>query len=409
MSPDRGAVPVFGAVRLAGDSMTGVTKLVADANALMEREAFARAIPMYRRALVAEADHVEASFNLANALAQTGELEEAEAVFRALIETLPDPAAAHSGMAETLESYRIERYEAGMTLTTPERLDAALRAYRNAIDALPVLHGSHAALGEILMAQGRLAEADAALAAAAQLDDALPDAFLDLGATLRHPGDLRAALAHHRQVLAAAPDHDYMTEKDYLGTDLEFSDDELLMPDGFEVMMEWERPIMERSAEIVTHNHGNVLNVGHGMAIIDTAIQKQGVSGHTIIEAHPQVVAKAREWARDKTGVTIVPSVWQKALDDLPCFDGIYFDTLMPPMIPFLRHAPKILKPGGVFLYFQMMIQFGNLDAMIGSGLEFAYEAMPFDEIPENRYYRLNERGQDGRYRAPLFIYRKPD
>jgi protein arginine N-methyltransferase 2 len=58
-------------------------------------------------------------------------------------------------------------------------------------------------------------------------------------------------------------------------------------------MMEWERPIMERSAEIVCHNHGDVLNVGFGMAIIDTAIQKQGITTHTIIEAHPQVIEKA--------------------------------------------------------------------------------------------------------------------
>ncbi len=389
--------------------MAAVPKLVADANALMEREAFARAIPLYRRALSQSPGHVEASFNLANALAQTGALDEAEAVFQSLIASKTDPAAAHADMATTLQSYRIERYEAGMALIAPGRLEAALRAYRDAIDALPVLHGSHSVLGEIYMAQGRLREADRALAEASRMDEALPEAFLDLGATLRHPGDLRAALAHHRQVMAAAPDHEYMTEQDYLKTDLEFTEDELLMPDGFEVMMEWERPIMERSAEIITHNHGDVLNVGHGMAIIDTAIQKQGVTGHTIIEAHPQVVARAREWAKDKTGVTIVPSVWQKALADLPQFDGIYFDTLMPPMIPFLQYAPKILKPGGVFLYFQMMIQFENLEAMIGSGLEFAYEAMPFDEIPENRYYRLNERGPDGRYRAPLFIYRKPD
>jgi tetratricopeptide (TPR) repeat protein len=388
--------------------MAAVTKLVAEANALMEREVFARAIPLYRRVLAQEADHVEASFNLAGALAQTGELASAAAVFRALMAAQPDPAEAHANLAAVLEAYRIERYEAGMALMAPDRLEAALRAYREAIEALPVLHGCNAALGEIFMAQGQLMEADGALAEAAWLDADLPAAFLDLGATLRHPGDLAAALAHHRQVMAAAPDHGHITEQQYLETDLDFTEDELLMPDGFEVMMEWERPIMERSAEIVTHNHGDVLNVGFGMAIIDTAIQKQGVKNHTIIEAHPQVVARAGEWARDKTGVTIVPSTWQKALDQLPCFDGIYFDTLMPPMIPFLQHTPKILRPGGVFLYFQMMIQFENLEAMTGSGLEFGYEAMPFDEIPENRYYRLNERDADGRYSAPLFLYRKP-
>lgn len=388
--------------------MTTVTKLVAEANALMARDAFARAAALYRRVLAQDPGHEEASFNLAGALAQAGELAEAERVFRGLLAAKPDPARAHAALAATLEAYRIERYEPGMALMTPDRLETALRAYRAAIDVLPLLHGCHAALGQILMAQGRLAEADAALDEAARLHADLPDAFLDIGATLRHAGDLAAALAHHRRAMAAAPDHDAITERQYLETDLAFTQDELLMPDGFEVMMEWERPIMERSAEIVCHNRGDVLNVGFGMAIIDTAIQNQGVTRHTIIEAHPQVIARAEAWAQDKTGVTIVPSTWQEALDGLPQFDGIYFDTLMPPMIPFLRHAPKILKPGGVFLYFQMMIQFENLEAMAGSGLEFGYEALPFDEIPENRYYRLTDRDADGRYRAPLFIYRKP-
>jgi hypothetical protein len=132
------------------------------------------------------------------------------------------------------------------------------------------------------------------------------------------------------------------------------------------------------------------------------------VTTHTIIEAHPQVVARAERWAADKTGVRIVPSTWQKALDSLPPQDGIYFDTLMPPMIPFLRRVPALLKPGGVFLYFQFMVQFENLEAMAGDGLSLGIEMFPFDHIPDNAYYRLNEKAEDGRYVAPLFIYQKP-
>jgi hypothetical protein len=258
------------------------------------------------------------------------------------------------------------------------------------------------------MNAGRLAEAEAAFAAAAAYPADLPGALLDLGATMRHPGDLAAALALHRKAVAAFPDHAPMTEDDYLATDLTFTRDEILLPDGFEVMMEWERPIMERSAAIVCHNRGDVLNVGFGMAIIDTAIQKEGVTTHTIIEAHPQVIARAERWAADKKGVRIVPSTWQKALDRVPPQDGIYFDTLMPPMIPFLRRVPDLLKPGGVFLYFQYMVQFENLEAMAGDGLSLGIEMFPFDDIPDNAYYRLNEKAADGRYVAPLFIYQKP-
>ena len=101
--------------------------------------------------------------------------------------------------------------------------------------------------------------------------------------------------------------------------------------------------------------------------------------------------------------------MWQDALDDLPPLDGIYFDTLMPPMIPFLERVPGLLKPGGVFLYFQYMVQFENLEAMADNGLRLGIEMHPFDHIPDNAYYRLNERDAAGHYTAPLFIYQKPD
>ena len=79
----------------------------------------------------------------------------------------------------------------------------------------------------------------------------------------------------------------------------------------------------------------------------------------------------------------------------------------MPPMIPFLERVPGMLKSGGIFLYFQSMIQLENLETLMGRGLSLGIEFHPFDEIPENSYYRLTEKAPDGRYSAPLFIYQK--
>jgi len=382
--------------------------LVRKGNAQFERGALNDAVASYRKALDLVPAHDEAGFNLGAALAEAGRLEEAVEAFRVLVAAKPDIAAVHAALATALEAHRIGRFEPGMALTPTDALDGAMAAYRSAIEAVPTVYGCHRALGDLLMAQGRLAEADAAIAKAALFASDLPDAMLDIGATMRHPGDLAAALAMHREAVAAFPDHDPMSEADYLAADLTFTKDEILLPDGFEVMMEWERPIMERSAEIVAHNHGDVLNVGFGMAIIDTAIQKQGIATHTIIEAHPQVIERAKRWAEDKTGVRLIQAMWQDALDDLQPLDGIYFDTLMPPMIPFLERVPGLLKPGGVFLYFQYMVQFENLEAMAGNGLRLGIEMHPFDHIPDNAYYRLNEKDAAGRYTAPLFVYRKP-
>ena len=76
-------------------------------------------------------------------------------------------------------------------------------------------------------------------------------------------------------------------------------------------------------------------------------------------------------------------------------------------MIPFMRETPKLLKPGGVFTFFQMMIQFENIEAMVETGLSFALERMPLEEVTENRYYRLMEKDDQGRFTAPLLIYQK--
>jgi len=377
------------------------------AGALMEAEAFADAAATYERILVEAPTHAEARYNLAVALAQLGKIAEAVAAFRDIIAEQPDVAAAHASLAAALEAHRIDRFEPGIRLLPIAGLRAPVDAYLAAMKAVPVLHGGYTALGEVLMQDGRLAEAEAALTAAGAYATDLLDAMLDLGATMARPGDLGGALALHRRAVADAPDHEEMSEQEYLDTDLTFTEDEILLPDGFEVMMEWERPIMERSAEIVCHNQGDVMNVGFGMAIIDSAIQRCGVTSHTIIEAHPQVVRRAEQWARDKKAVTIIPSTWQKALGSLKPFDGIYFDTLMPPMIPFLKHAPSILKKNGVFLYFQYMVQLQNIEVMIRDDLEFGIEYHAFDQIPDNKYYRLNEKNADGRYVAPLFLFRK--
>ena len=38
-------------------------------------------------------------------------------------------------------------------------------------------------------------------------------------------------------------------------------------------MMSWETELMKEHARLICHNKGSVLNVGHGMGIVDRAIQ----------------------------------------------------------------------------------------------------------------------------------------
>ena len=107
---------------------------------------------------------------------------------------------------------------------------------------------------------------------------------------------------------------------------LEFFDSKIVNSDGAEVMMDWEAPIMEKSAEFVCHNKGDILEIGFGMGICADYIQAQGVNSHTIVEIHPQIIEKLKIWANGKSNVTIIEGDWY-TVNNLSTYDGIFVDT----------------------------------------------------------------------------------
>ena len=93
-----------------------------------------------------------------------------------------------------------------------------------------------------------------------------------------------------------------------------------------EVMMDWESPIMEKSAEFICHNKGDILEIGFGMGICADYIQAQDVNSHTIVEIHPQIIDKLKIWAEDKPNVTIIEGDWN-SVEGFSIYDGIFLDT----------------------------------------------------------------------------------
>ena len=93
-----------------------------------------------------------------------------------------------------------------------------------------------------------------------------------------------------------------------------------------EVMMDWEAPIMEKSAEFICHNKGDILEIGFGMGICADYIQAQGVNSHTIIEIHPQILERLNTWASGKSNVTVIEGDWAN-LSLTDTYDGIFLDT----------------------------------------------------------------------------------
>ena len=124
-----------------------------------------------------------------------------------------------------------------------------------------------------------------------------------------------------------------ITSKAYLKSDLTFSSDRLLDDDNNGVMMAWESEIMQRTAELLTPRDGmRILNIGHGMGIIDEFFQAKSPSSHHIIEAHPDAIKRMKVggWY-EKSNVKIHEGKWQdivpKLIEEAMLFDVIYFDT----------------------------------------------------------------------------------
>jgi amino acid adenylation domain-containing protein len=139
---------------------------------------------------------------------------------------------------------------------------------------------------------------------------------------------------------------------------------------GQQVMQDWEQPLMDAMAKVVTESHGDVLELGFGMALSATSIQKYGARSHTIIEANDEVVQRFHEWKKQFPGRTIrlIHGRWHdvhRQLED-ETFDGVFFDTVPTAEDEYVREvidnvvmaedffpvAARVLRPGGVFTWY---------------------------------------------------------
>ena len=211
--------------------------------------------------------------------------------------------------------------------------------------------------------------------------------------------------------------------KDFLKTDINFYPDRITyIGDKFEgivgmdsepqelvIMHEWESEIMKKSVDFVCERGGDILEIGFGMGISAGFIQDNNPVSHTIIELHPQVAKKAREWATDKPNVTVLEGDWYDVLPTLlegtiqithKKFDGVFFD-------PYgfwskWGELPRMIKP-----HCKSMTHISHFNAAIveGSSCSFgchpdfniSYEKVEIDP-PENDYHN------EGFYYIPKVI-----
>ena len=163
---------------------------------------------------------------------------------------------------------------------------------------------------------------------------------------------------------------------------LEFFDNKIVDTEsGFEVMMDWEASIMEKSAEFICHNKGDILEIGFGMGICAEYIQAQGVNSHTIVEIHPTIFEKLQEWANGKSNVTIIQGDWSN-ISELSTYDGIFLDTFGDDNLDkFKEFALSKIKSGGKITYWN------NNEEEYNPHL---FDSVSYEQIsvtPEDNYY----------------------
>lgn len=135
-----------------------------------------------------------------------------------------------------------------------------------------------------------------------------------------------------------------------------------LLIGGWQVMQEWERPLMQALAKNVAGSDRNILEIGFGMGICAEEIWKIGCANYTVIEAHPIIAQKAREWLKTNGhSGTVIEGFWENVIDSLPpsSYDGIVFDTY--PLskyergrnhFSFIPKAKKLLTRNGILTYY---------------------------------------------------------
>jgi type IV protein arginine methyltransferase len=173
----------------------------------------------------------------------------------------------------------------------------------------------------------------------------------------------------------------------YLSQSLNFKEDKIWFagPSGteYQVMMDWEHPLMSASAAYVCQNGGDILEIGFGMGISAGYIQSHSISSHTVLENHPDIIPLALEWAAEKPNVTIITGSWYDNLNILSTYDGVFHDTYADYHLSYFSSSlTQLVKSGGVATWWNILPTPSNIHNIP----EVTYQEFEINP-PQNSYF----------------------
>lgn len=163
-----------------------------------------------------------------------------------------------------------------------------------------------------------------------------------------------------------------------------------LTNDTFKIMSYDEEYLMQKYAEVITQNKGDVLNIGFGLGLIDGHIRNSNPTSHTIIEIHPDIYQLAiQQGYQDNIILGDWRDIVPQFVEEGKKFDVVYFDTY--PLadrpfewIEFSSEVDSILKPGGIYSYFGA-VEYPEIEtAMVDLGYTMHQVILPLEDIEQN-------------------------
>ena len=201
-------------------------------------------------------------------------------------------------------------------------------------------------------------------------------------------------------------------EAKYTFTEHQILDTEI----GWEVMSDWEDPIMVKHAEIVTKNGGDILEFGFGMGISATHIQSHDINSHTIIEINDDVYERLLVWAEDKPNVITIKGDWADSIPNkqyAAIFYDPYGDMRNKPNFPWLI-APYC-KEGTILSWYNNVLRTGSVYSEkyehhhhYWNNDRITYHEVEL-EIPDNARIKWYLEGKGNIYYAPEIIMGEND